>query len=593
MKKILYNAILPIVCCLLTALSAVSCRDTVDDMGGVPLVSSDMFRIYVDSEDENLIHFEFTAEKLSPYWEIELPGGTQTYSDRHFTLTMSRGEYHGYVTAYGRGGRSEKFPFTFTVTALDPSYRYLCGRNNDRVWVWDIYGQVIDANTQRIFGYLWAEPWEKNSWFNPTADLQAYGILDSKIAFRNEGEFIFTPGDDGKVWVDGGGWGDVERAGKATWAATGNEAWAFTEANGKRYIKFSGGAFPGLIADPLAVDATYEIVELTDTRLCLRWWRGEGDGIEFNFVPSDYKGDIPTPPEPEEPDVPQPVKDVTPLPLDAPEYGIITAHPWVADSKYGYYYGAEDLYDTPTQALDEVLTFHADGKMTLQSDGDVYADDGNGHFTYTPTGTESYVLGHNDAGKLCVQFKGGGFPILRANEHVDQVYEVMELSANTLKLLWPYGDGGGMLIILKAKDGGTVDPEPEPEPTPHDPVAQKLTAHPWRLNDVSTEAAGHYTIDQCNDEVLTFNADGTLSMQTDGTVFNNDEGPYAYTPAGTERWSLVEGSTAIQFAGGGFPIVLANTGAINATYKIVSLTDDACTLSVPYWGTEFFIHLKK
>ena len=78
MKKILYNAILPIVCCLLTALSAVSCRDTVDDMGGVPLVSSDMFRIYVDSEDENLIHFEFTAEKLSPYWEIELPGGTQT-----------------------------------------------------------------------------------------------------------------------------------------------------------------------------------------------------------------------------------------------------------------------------------------------------------------------------------------------------------------------------------------------------------------------------------------------------------------------------------------------------------------------------------
>ncbi|MCM1070866.1 MAG: hypothetical protein NC210_03790 [[Clostridium] fimetarium] len=602
MFKIFRNTILPALCCLCALLATTACSDDTAGMGDKPAVSDNMFKVYVDDEDGNIVHFSFTAAKLSPYWEIELPGGIQTYSDRDFTLTMSRGVYTGYLTAYGRGGRSERYQFSFEVTALDPSYRLLCGKDDDKVWVWDRYGEAIDAATQRIFGYLWGEPWQKNSWFNPTADLEAYGILDSKIAFRNEGAFIFTPDADGKVWVDGGGWGDVEKAGKASWTPTGNESWAFTESAGKRYIKFGGGAFPGLIADPAGIDAEYEIVELTDTRLCLRWWRGEGDGIEFNFCPEGYVGETPTPPsEPEPPTPPAPVTDIIPLPAGAPEYALLTAHPWVADSKYGYLYEVEDLYDTPTQALDEVLTFKADGSMTLDSDGDVYADAGNGHFPYTPSGSESYVLGKNDAGQLCVQFKGGGFPILRATEEVDQVHEVRELSANRLKLFWSYGDGGGLLIILVAKDGSAepptppvVDPDPV-EPDPADPTAVILTAHPWKLKGVSTPEAGFYDIGTCADEVLYLSADGSMTLESDGTVFDNDEGPHAYTPSGKESWKLVEsdGMKAIKFDGGGFPIVLANTEAINGTYTITELTSDACTLSVPYWGSVFNIHLIK
>lgn len=599
MKKILYNTILPSLCCLLALFAATACNDDTEGMGDKPTVNEDMFKVYVDAEDGNLVHFSFTARKLSPYWEVELPGGTQTYSDCEFTLTLSRGEYNGYLTAYGRGGRSERYPFTFTVTALDPSYRLLCGKDNDKVWVWDRYGEAIDATTQRIFGYLWGEPWQKNSWFNPTADLEAYGILDSKIAFRNEGQFIFTPDADGKVWVDGGGWGDVEKAGKASWTATGNESWAFTENGGKRYIQFAGGAFPGLIADPAGVDAAYEIVELTENRLCLRWWRGEGDGIEFNFCPEGYIGEDPTPPTPPDPPTPPVVKDITPLPDGAPEYALLTAHPWVADNKFGYLYDAEDLYDTPTQALDEVLTFKTDGSMTLESDGDVYADDGNGHFQYTPTGNEAYVLGKNDAGQLCVQFKGGGFPILRANEAVDQVYEVRELSASRLKLFWSYGDGGGFLIILKAKDGQTEPPTPpvvDPDPVePTDPTMKMLTAHSWKLKGVSTPDAGFYDIAQCADEVLTLNADGTMTLQGDGTAFDNDEGPYAYKSTGEERWSLVEvgGKKTLRFDGGGFPIVLANVDALKADYTITEISADACTLVIPYWGSEFSIYLIK
>lgn len=590
------------VLCGLIGLLSPSCQDDTAGLGDRPVVTDDMFRVYIDPDDENLVHFDFVAERLSAYWEIENGGITSTYSEREFTLTMSRGDYTGYITAYGRGGRSDRHQFTFHVDALDPSYKLLCGKDNDKVWVFDRYGQAIDATTQRIFGYLWGEPWESNSWFNPTGDLEVYGVMDDEISFRNDGGFFLNPGSDSKVWVDGGGWGDVERAGQATWSATGNESWSFVENGGKRYIQFGGGAFPAIIADPAAIDQAYEIVELGENRLCLRWWRGEGDGIEYNFCPKDYQGEIPTPPTPPDPPTPPVQQDITPLPSGAPEYALLTAHAWVAGDKYGYYYGAEDLYDTPDQARDEVLTFNADGTMRLDSDGDVYADDGNGHFSYTPSGTEGYVLGTNADGKLCIQFTGGGFPIMRANEAaLDQVYEVYELSASTLKLFWGYGDGGGLLIILKAKDGGSEPEQPEnpeqpEEPVnPSDPTADALTAHQWALRGVEFGDSGFYDIAQCADEVLTFNADGTLLMTGDGTAFDNDEGPRAYTMTGAERWALGEadGARTITFSGGAYPIVLANADALNSAYRIAELDADKCTLVVPYWGLDFYIYLIK
>lgn len=578
---------------VLSCLALAACQDDTDGLGSRPTVTDDMFRVYVDGDNENIIHFDFVAEGLSAYWEIEVGGITTAYAEREFTLSMSRGDYQGYLTAYGRGGRSDRYPFTFHVDALDPSYRILCGKDNDRIWVFDRYGEAIDAATQRIFGYLWGEPWQSNSWFNPTADLEVYGVMDDEISFRNDGAFILNPGEDGKVWVDGGGWGDVESAGRASWTATGNESWAFVENGARRYIQFGGGAFPAIVADAAGIDQAYEVVELTDTHLCLRWWRGDGDGIEFNFCPKDYIGEEPTPPDPPVPPVQQ---DITPLPAGAPEYALLTAHAWVCGDRYGYYYGAEDLYDTPSQARDEVLTFNTDGSMRLDSDGDVYVDDGNGHFSYAPSGTEGYVLGTNAEGRLCIQFNGGGFPIIRASEGaVDQLHEVYELSETTLKLFWPYGDGGGLLIILKSKDDASEPEQPEEPVNPSDATLEALTAHAWTLHGVEFGTSGFYDIAQCADEVLTLNADGTLSLTGDGTAFDNDEGPIAYSMTGAERWTLGEadGVRTITFGGGAYPIVLANSEALGLPYRIAGLDSDKCTLVVPYWGMDFYIYLVK
>ncbi|MDE6161581.1 MAG: hypothetical protein K2F77_07975, partial [Muribaculaceae bacterium] len=110
------------------AMTATACQDSTEGLGLLPEVSEDMYRIYIDENDPNLVHFAFTADLLSPYWEIELKGGSKaTSNNRDFTLTMTTGDYTGYLTAYGRSGRSPRHEFTFHIDAPDPAVRMLCG----------------------------------------------------------------------------------------------------------------------------------------------------------------------------------------------------------------------------------------------------------------------------------------------------------------------------------------------------------------------------------------------------------------------------------------------------------------------------------
>ena len=69
------------------------------------------------------------------------------------------------------------------------------------------------------------------------------------------------------------------------------------------------------------------------------------------------------------------------------------------------------------------------------------------------TGEEGWILGTNADGVLCLQFTNGGFPLIRPGYSTDgQTYEVNTITEETLRLHWPYGDGGYLVIILVPAD---------------------------------------------------------------------------------------------------------------------------------------------
>ena len=247
-------------------------------------------------------------------------------------------------------------------------------------------------------------------------------------------------------------------------------------------------------------------------------------------------------------------------------------------------------YFLPENTKDDYISFSTKNIVDLYlGANNVLYDDVRGEYyddgispnkvpnTFTFTGKEAFHLGIDADNKLQLQFTNNSFPLMRpGNPALNPRYEVFTLTENELVICT---DGKFLLAFNNVKTA-----------TDHPNIA-KLTAHPWKLYKVWTAAAGEYDVSQCADEVLTFNADGTLTMQTDGTVFNNDVGTITYTSTGNECWSLINDGESIVFGGQSFPIVLSNQYGINGTYKIVELTEDKCTLSVPYWGVEFHIKL--
>ncbi len=599
---------------LLSCLAA--CQDDTEGLGVLPEVSDDMYSIYIDEEDPNLVHFDFTADRLQPLWEVELKGGAKaTSNDRNFTLTMSKGDYKGSLMVYGRSGRSPKHEFTFHVDAPDPAVRMLCGTDESKpkVWVWDIWGEYNNGGQQRIFGYLWGEDWRKDSYYNPLEDMQGGAMqgsmLDDKMSFLADGRFVLEANNT--VWVDGdltgvGGWG-VERAGIAQWQPKGTEAWAFIDNGTKRYIRFSGGGFPSVVADPTGVDADYEIVEISEDHLRLRWWRGEGDGIEFNFVPEGYQGEDPTPPTPPEPvEIPE-QEAVTPLDKTSAEYLKLTGYSWKVGSLLAYINadGSQTGFETPQFLIGDLLNFNTDGSVTFKlGDDNKVFDNENGTWDYTPQGTEGFILGKLADGSLAIQFTGGAFPIISpVAQYKDLTFEVLKLTDTDLQLAWAYKeyDASFKYFVINysatAKEGGS-------EPPVVDDFAEikaKLTAHAWKFGDSGTNFNELWGGDNASrDETMTFKPDGTLDIAGDGQAFDGTNGPFSYAEnVGKMTWSVVKdgnGTVCIKFGGGGFPLSVGDPTQLDCTAEIVELTDDALRVQIPFpngWAPYYCVVLEK
>ncbi|MBD5232991.1 MAG: hypothetical protein HDS65_02300 [Bacteroidales bacterium] len=444
--KRLYNILASV-----AVLFSTACSDDVKGLGEPPVLSDNMYAVYLDAENPNMVHFDFLAEAMQPSWNIDLAGTPYRTNDREFTLSLGRGSYSGTIRAYGRSGMTQIESFSFSVEAIDPSLRNLV----DKVWVWDEYAGTV-GDGHRVFGYVWGRNWVEASWFYPLSDLtDVMGIMDDELTFCTDGTFVLDA--KGTVWVDGGGFADVANAGIASWTAAGTETWTAIEAGGRRYIQFGGGGFPALVSNPasLSVDGRYEIAELTADVLRLRFWTSEEEYNEYNFIrkgyvhePEDYTQGTPEPGP--TPGTDEPV-ELQPLPADSQYPALLTSHSWGIGMKYGYNYGEDDLYSTPDILYDDTLTFNPDGTLVYDTGegNDTFTDDGR--TTYEATGEEAWSLGLDSEGQLCLQFSGGGFPIMRPNLKVDQTYRVVLLDSNTLKLHWAYGDGGYFVTILVAK----------------------------------------------------------------------------------------------------------------------------------------------
>lgn len=285
-----------------------------------------------------------------------------------------------------------------------------------------------------------------------------------------------------------------------------------------------------------------------------------------------------------------PDSDLRLLARDSEAVKLLTGHAWAPEG-IGWSYGACDY--TPEYSADDRLVFGIDGTLTIDfgATNEAYDDD-NGDGTYDVTGDEAYMLGVDADGKMMVQFARGGFPVYRPSaEAFNLEWEVLAISETELKLGW----GGYFTASFRNPDAvAAVDPIKAADDT--DPNVRKLVAHAWKLHGVETAASGFYDIGMCADEVLTFNLDGTVTMLSDGTTFNNDEGAMSYVPTGNECWYMTKddaGNACVTFGNGAYPIVLANADALKSQYRIHELDDEACTLVVEYWGVDFFIYLVK
>lgn len=284
---------------------------------------------------------------------------------------------------------------------------------------------------------------------------------------------------------------------------------------------------------------------------------------------------------------------ITPVDAASDEYKLLTDRQWrflnAQGAGDGYTYPIDWMGDCP---YDDKVTFTTDGKVVydLGATNEVYCEFNPGPKTFTATGEESFVLGNKDS-KLMLQFINGAFPTYRANVNgrgavysMTEPYEVVKLTETALQLKVNATDGEWVLINFERDPLVVLTP------------AEMLCAHAWKLGD----GAGGTDLNALwgelggsMDETIIFTADGKCTISSDGNVFCNegDGGVYPYTTSGNEAWSLVDDNTAIQFAGGAFPLALGYADNVNCKAEIVSLKEDKLVLAMPYWDIKFYIVL--
>ena len=407
-------------------------------LGEVPSEDSFTYTVTPDKETPNVIRFSFSGEKVSPFWRVRKPDGSYLESNsREFTLRYyMKGKYDGTLTAYGSGGEGEPVSFTFNVTENDPIVKKLTGDGTQKVWVWN-------WSVDKHFGEGSLESTEPDWWPVGAWEMKDYSMYDDELSFVTDSwDYILDA--KGKIYADGTVlpifYPDIFKKGsRATvidYVQPEGQKWAiYADENDKLYLSFSEGGFPSYPAYPTALGGAYEITELTDDVLALRFDTGSADNGAwyYRFVlkgtqPETGGGDKPD--KPDQPDTPTMNELEKALTTNADGSQKV----WMWDHTNPGHYGEGDANamepDWWSVGADEMaaysmyddeLEFHYEGHAyILRANGYVYCDRGAlaamGHegneatnIEYTQPEGQTWGIVNED-GADWLRFSEGAFP---------------------------------------------------------------------------------------------------------------------------------------------------------------------------------------
>lgn len=384
------------VAALCAALSACGEKDPGTQPSGKPVITPDMFSVNPNAET-GVVVFQFLNASLTPFWTVTDPNNSSiTFTDRNVTKTFElKGLYSVSLVAFGAAGQSDPVTTNFVVgnSEWDPDLSFT--------------ENVLMANTWKPYyiGWWGGEGEEYWDW----EDKAPGYLFDDRIVFKKGGAIEWNQAETFKVYDD------VNDA--VDYTFSGNEKWAYVVEDGKEYLQFSNGGFPGILGDEGAVNAKYLITNVTANSISLNYYEAENEQwIYVTLTPEDWVE-------------PAPSSDVTveaaQAALSGKKFQISELGWWGEGWEY---LTVKEEGELPAYMLNDFITFNADGSLVYdlsQNDPPVeeggttvsriYNDGVKGGEIFTATGNEKWAV-VSDAGATKISFSDGGFPLAMAGK---------------------------------------------------------------------------------------------------------------------------------------------------------------------------------
>lgn len=367
--------------------------------GETPDIPEPNYSVSAVDGSPNIIRFTFNEDKVSPFWKIRKPDGSYfESSSRDFTLRYyMKGEYDGSLTVYGQGGIGDSVSFTFKVTENDPVVNKLTGLGSQKVWVWN---WTKDSH----FGEGSRDAMEPNWWPVAAGEMKDFAMYDDELTFVGD-SWDFILDTKGKIYADGTVLSVLDPESFPEGGSYKGTDIAYTQPSGQKWslyadesetlwLSFTEGGFPSYPCYPTALGGSYQVLELSDDVLFLKYDTGSDNfgSWFFRFVLKGTQEEIGGGDNPDNPD--EPDEPITP-PMTELEKAL-TSNPdgsqriWVWDHTTTGHYGEGDpsamdpnWWSVQPDEMknysmyDDELEFHIEGHAyILRANGYVYCDRG-------------------------------------------------------------------------------------------------------------------------------------------------------------------------------------------------------------------------
>ena len=261
---------------------------------------------------------------------------------------------------------------------------------------------------------------------------------------------------------------------------------------------------------------------------------------------------------------------------------LLTGTTWKI-SAFGEYYDDKYPMDTGSSLYaDDAITFNADHTITYSIQNGIFYWDNSATegYAFTPSGSESWTLEEKPDG-LYLMLSGGGIPLMMVSETdaVNGSFKILSLTESALSLYMVITEWDNYQTYVDFAPAGAFD---------HSAEEALLTGTTWKISDFGEYYGERYSegtgTSLYADDAITFNADHTITYSIQNGIFywdNSATEGYAFTPSGSESWTLEEKSDGLYLtlSGGGIPLMMVSeTDAVNGSFKILSLTESELSL---------------